>query len=203
MPSEVEIVDHRPVWADRFALVAGRLRACLGDRIDLVEHIGSTSVPGLAAKDKIDVQVVVPDLTPAVKASLDDALVRGGFQATRDALDHVPPGDTGPAWHWEKLYLRGEHADLQFRSNVHLRARDRKNRRYALLFRDYLRAHPASAEAYARLKRQLAARHEDDIDAYIDIKDPACDLIIFAAQAWATQVGWSVPGIVRPPGGTA
>jgi hypothetical protein len=59
------------------------------------------------------------------------------------------------------------------------------NQRYALLFRDYLRAHPRAADAYARLKRGPAQRLGDDLAAYTDIKDPACDLIVLAAEAWA------------------
>jgi GrpB-like predicted nucleotidyltransferase (UPF0157 family) len=193
MDPQVVIVDADPAWPARFALLEERLRACLGDLCLGVEHIGSTSVPGLAAKDKIDAQVVLADVTPDVKPLVDAALARGGFQATREATDHRPAGDTSPGWHWEKLYLRGAHPALPFRSNIHLRARGRLNREYALLFRDYLRAHPASAEAYARLKRELARRARD-VDDYVEMKDPACDLIYLAARAWAAHVAWRVVG---------
>ena len=66
------------------------------------------------------------------------------------------------------------------------------NQRYALLFRDYLRAHPSTAEAYGSLKRGLAAV-APDVDAYSDLKDPACDLIYLAAEDWAAATGWD-PG---------
>ena len=65
-------------------------------------------------------------------------------------------------------------------------------KRYALLCRDYLRAHPATAEAYAELKRRLAA-HMPDTMTYADVKDPAVDLIALAAEDWAVATGWQ-PG---------
>ena len=80
----------------------------------------------------------------------------------------------------------------QRRVNVHVRQAGKPNQRYALLFRDYLRAHPASAAAYAELKRRLA-QHLADLEFYADVKDPACDLIAVAAEDWAKQVGWE-PG---------
>jgi GrpB-like predicted nucleotidyltransferase (UPF0157 family) len=73
-----------------------------------------------------------------------------------------------------------------------VRVQGRPNQRYALLFRDYLRLHPASAGAYAELKRRLA-QHLADPQTYPDVKDPAVDLIYFAAEAWAAATGWQ-PG---------
>jgi GrpB-like predicted nucleotidyltransferase (UPF0157 family) len=68
----------------------------------------------------------------------------------------------------------------------------RANQRYPLLFRDYLRAHPAAGQAYAELKRRLAAQLADP-GAYSDVKDPAVDLIYYAAGEWAGHTGWK-PG---------
>jgi len=101
--------------------------------------------------------------------------------------DHEPPGWIGPAAQWEKRFFRpppGQRA-----TNLHVRAAGSANQRYPLLFRDYLRAHPRSAAAYAELKRRLADNLRD-IDTYPDVKDPACDLIIVAAEDWAAVVGW-------------
>jgi GrpB-like predicted nucleotidyltransferase (UPF0157 family) len=67
----------------------------------------------------------------------------------------------------------------------------RSNFRYALLFRDYLRHSPSAAAAYAHVKIALARLHPDDVDAYYDVKDPVCDLIIGAAERWAAAVAWS------------
>lgn len=68
------------------------------------------------------------------------------------------------------------------RTNVHVRIAGNPNQRYALLFRDYLRAHPNSARTVELINREIAKRHADDMDAYYDIKDPVYDLIWDAAQ---------------------
>ena len=75
-------------------------------------------------------------------------------------------------------------------AHVHVRVAGRANARYALLFRDFLRAHPDEAAAYAELKRRLAAIAPDS-DTYADTKDPVCDLIYFAAERWASETTWS------------
>ena len=75
---------------------------------------------------------------------------------------------------------------------MHVRVQGRANQRYPLLFRDYLRAHPGPTGAYAELKRRLAA-HLADPDTYPEVKDPAVDLIYFAAEEWAEVTGWE-PG---------
>ena len=75
---------------------------------------------------------------------------------------------------------------------MHVRVEGRANQRYALLFRDYLREHPAAAEAYGELKRRLAAELRN-VGVYADVKDPACDLIIVAAEDWARATAWK-PG---------
>jgi GrpB-like predicted nucleotidyltransferase (UPF0157 family) len=71
--------------------------------------------------------------------------------------------------------------------NVHVRVAGWPNQRYTLLFRDYLRARPRAAAAYARLKQALAERFGNDLAAYTDVKDSACDLIIVAAGDWAAS----------------
>jgi GrpB-like predicted nucleotidyltransferase (UPF0157 family) len=77
-------------------------------------------------------------------------------------------------------------------TNTHIRVEGHANQRYALLFRDYLRAHPHMAEAYADTKRRLAAIAPTRAD-YVDAKDPICDLIAFPAEDWAEATSWE-PG---------
>jgi GrpB-like predicted nucleotidyltransferase (UPF0157 family) len=72
------------------------------------------------------------------------------------------------------------------RVNAHVRVAGWPNQRYALLFRDYLRAHRGAAAAYVSLKRGLAGRLGGDLAAYTELKDPACDLIVAAAEDWAS-----------------
>lgn len=80
------------------------------------------------------------------------------------------------------------------RINLHVRKRGAFNQRYPILFRDYLRFDPLAREAYGEIKKQLARHVPDNVDAYYDIKDPVCDLIISSALAWAQANRWE-PGL--------
>lgn len=183
----ITIVEYHEDWPDEFREIAGRLRAELGELAVRIDHIGSTSIPGLAAKDKIDTQVTVAQLTPEV----EQAILRAGFVRGSAFADHIPPGGDQNPEHWKKWYFKQSEGGRAV--HVHVRIVGNPNQRYPLLFRDYLRAHPDSAEAYVRAKQQIARYHADDIDAFCDIKDPVCDLILFAAEAWAKEVNWQ-PG---------
>ncbi len=171
-------------WPDEFQAIAGRIRQGLGDLALRIDHIGSTAVPGLAAKDIIDVQVTVAALAEPVESAMAEV----GYVRLREiSKDHAPAGAAGPDTDWEKWYFTAPEG--QRRTNTHVRVAGSANQRYPLLFRDYLRAHPATAAAYAELKRRLAAGLADP-DDYPDVKDPAVDLIYLAAVGWAKEVGW-------------
>lgn len=116
--------------------------------------------------------------------------MQAGFQELSVPGDHRPPGQDGPEADWSKrLFLQPDH---ERRTDVHVRVEGRPNQRYALLFRDYLRAHPLAADAYAELKRRLARELRDRV-TYAEVKDPACELIIVAAETWARATAWK-PG---------
>lgn len=183
----LEIVPYRESWPAEFRQIASRLRTKLGDLALRIDHIGSTAVPGLSAKDVIDIQITVASLDQDLIAALSSI---GYTQPEGIRRDHRPPGATGADSDWEKLYFNPPSG--QRSTHVHVRIAGRPNQRYALLFRDYLRAHPAVAAAYAGLKRQLA--HLTDPDLYAEVKDPAVDLIYLAAEEWAASVGWQ-PGL--------
>ena len=181
----IEIVPYNPNWPEEFQRLAVPLRQALGQQALRVDHIGSTSVPDLAAKDIIDIQVSVAAFTP----QLESALRSLGYQRRTDiTADHRPPRAIGPDSEWEKWYFRPPAE--QRPTHLHVRIHNRANQRYALLFRDYLRSHPPAASAYAIIKQQLARYHPSNVDAYYDIKDPVCDLIWQAAQEWATTISW-------------
>lgn len=181
----IEIVPYQPTWPAEFADLGRRLRAELGPLALRIDHIGSTSVPGLAAKDIIDIQVTVAGFIPDVEA----AVCRAGFERRPQIThDHVPAGASIQPEEWQKWFFKSLKPARQV--NLHVRQQGRANQRYPLFFRDYLRAHPAAAESYARVKMALAKYHADDVDAYYDVKDPVCDLIMAAAEAWASATGW-------------
>jgi GrpB-like predicted nucleotidyltransferase (UPF0157 family) len=182
----VEIVPYDPGWPAEFRPIGARLREAAGELALRIDHVGSTAVPGLAAKDVIDVQITASALEPG--GPLETALAARGFQRRADIdRDHDPPGVTWTPGDWEKWLLEGP-ADLR-PANVHVRVDGRPNQRYALLFRDYLLENPITAAAYAELKRRLAAIAPTRAD-YADAKDPACDLIMGAAEEWADLTGW-------------
>lgn len=182
--SRVVIVAYSEDWPGDFAWLGRRLRAVCGERALRIDHIGSTAVPGLDAKDRIDVQVVVAD--PADANPLGGA----GFVEFAPARDHEPPGAETAGDGWQKRFFQNPPDERS--ANIHVRLDGRPNARYALLFRDYLRAHPRAAAAYADLKRRLADEVRG-IGPYTEIKDAACDLIVVAAEDWAAATGW-VPG---------
>ena len=186
MDRRVIIVEPKASWPTEFEAIALRIREALGAFALRVDHIGSTAVPGLPAKDVIDLQVTVAALE---RDRLVPALERAGFVHQSIGNDHRPPGATGSDDDWRKLFFQ---AGSGRPVSVHVRVAGRPNQRYPLLFRDYLRAHPDSAAAYATLKRALAALGIDR-GVYADVKDPACDLIFIDAEDWALETGWSVP----------
>ena len=185
--AKLEIIPYQHGWPAEFEALAARLRAALGVLAPRVDHIGSTAVPGLAAKDVIDVQITVA------------ALGALGYRPPENAgRDHRPPGAAGPETDWAKLYFHAPEG--QRRTHIHVRALGRPNQSYPLLFRDYLRAHPAMAAAYAELKRRLAQGLADPA-TYPDVKDPAVDLIYLAAEEWATAIGWTSERCLPGKGG--
>ncbi|MDP9243060.1 MAG: GrpB family protein [Actinomycetota bacterium] len=184
----VEIHPHDEGWPARFREVAARLRSALGDLATRIDHIGSTSVEGLDAKDVIDVQISVIDDSglELAAATLES---EGWARSPRIDRDHRPAGSTSADPEWRKKLLT-EPPGFR-RVNAHVRIDGRANQRYALLFRDYLRTHPDSAQAYARLKKDLAMLLPHDAGRYADTKDAACDLIYLAAEEWAPVTGWN------------
>jgi GrpB-like predicted nucleotidyltransferase (UPF0157 family) len=180
----IEIVDYQTRWPSEFKSVASRVRQALGSSALRIDHIGSTAVPGLAAKDVIDIQITVADFSEALERLLTDA----GFVRQEWTSDHLPPGSTLPVRELEKRVFTAPPGEQ--RTNIHVRGTGRFNQRYALLCRDYLRAHPAAAHAYGEVKRALATIVGDDLDAFYAVKDPVFDIIMAGGEEWASRTGW-------------
>ena len=128
-----------------------------------IHHIGSTTVPGLAAKDIVDIQITVDDLD-RVQTALFAA---SGFRHIPNRIDHTPEGRSLAVEDLTKLLFKFDHPA----SHVHVRERGRFNQRYALLCRDYLRAHPDASAAYGKVKFELAHRFPGDSKSYYVVKD--------------------------------
>jgi GrpB-like predicted nucleotidyltransferase (UPF0157 family) len=184
----IDIIPYQPAWPGEFLTIGRAIRAALGGLALRIDHIGSTSVPGLAAKDRIDIQVTVRELVPEIELAFAAA---GYERSTGNLGDHIPPGgDPDPA-QWAKWFFRPPEG--QRPTNVHVRIQGMPNQSYPLLFRDFLRADANTAYAYAQVKTALAKYHADDVDAYYEVKDPVCDIIIAGARLWARKTGWQ-PG---------
>jgi GrpB-like predicted nucleotidyltransferase (UPF0157 family) len=158
-PIAVRIVDYDPSWPAMFeAEKAGILQAA-GDWITGIEHIGSTSVPGLAAKPVIDIMAAVAQLDDA--RHITEPLATLGY-------DYVPEYEVEmPHRRYFRKGRRGTEGD---KYHLHVVEPDGQFWRRHPAFRDYLLAHPEAAREYAELKRRLAAEHGTDVDAYTDAK---------------------------------
>jgi GrpB-like predicted nucleotidyltransferase (UPF0157 family)/GNAT superfamily N-acetyltransferase len=165
----VEVVPCDPDWPQRFDAEAAAVRAALGDALLGIEHIGSTSVPGLPAKPIIDMMPLMRDVRDVDRRI--SAMAAAGY---------TPRGEFGLPG--RRYFVKGPaHARLV---HCHIYAADNPEVERHLAFRDYLRAHPAERDAYAQLKMQLAQAHPTDIVAYMDGKDGLIKQLEAKALRW-------------------
>jgi dephospho-CoA kinase len=175
----VTVAAPDPDWPRQATRLAARVVAATGCACVRVDHTGSTAVPGLAAKDLVDLQLVVPDLGAAdgVRTALEDA----GFVRLEGRWWDEGPGG-------ERLPKRVHVACDPGRSvNLHVRAETGPAWRDQLLFRDWLRAHPDERDAYATIKRAAAGV---DLGTYLAGKGPWITDALARARAWADESGW-------------
>ncbi|MGB7799401.1 MAG: dephospho-CoA kinase [Pseudonocardiaceae bacterium] len=178
------VVAPDPSWPQQAQRVTARIAAVAGVRARRIDHIGSTAVPGLDAKDVLDVQAVVADLTVAKRLAEDLSAV-GLVKLAGRWRDNIRDGTTA-----DKAYA--SNADPARAVNCHIRPADSSFWREALLLRDWLRAHPDGVREYAELKYRLAAQQWDSIDAYATAKSPFLADALDRAQRWAARTGWLV-----------
>jgi dephospho-CoA kinase len=176
----ISVVGYRPEWAAQFERLAGELRAALGSRALSVDHVGSTSVPGLAAKDCVDVQIRVADLD-----GVAPLMTAEGFRLRPEPWNQV---EISSGQECRKLVFA---PPVGARTcNVHARLRGGPNARYALLFRDYLRADKRARDGWGAFKQRLVVNVPDLMD-YGQIKAPATEVLMAGAERWATATAWS------------
>ena len=170
----VVVTPYNPAWPAQFAAEAAVLRAELGDLALAIHHVGSTSVPGLAAKPVIDIMPTVRDIR-AVDRHLSGMA----------ALGYAPRGEYGLPG---RRYFSKD-SDGVRSHHVHMYAVDNPEVVRHLAFRDYLRAHPVVAQQYGDLKLALAQAHPADIDAYMDGKDAFIKAVEIQAMRWYRVYG--------------
>lgn len=180
----VTLHDPDPRWATKSADLAGRPRDLLPSALD-VEHIGSTSVPDMPAKDCLDMMPVVAELD---EPAIVEPMVAAGYRLRPEPWNRAEPGPDGRRW--PKLVFA---PPVRGRSvNVHARLAEAPTTRRALLFRDFLRADPEQAVRWVRFKTSLADAHVDLL-TYGQVKAPAWELLMDLAEGWAADTGWRVP----------
>ena len=176
-PHRVELLAYDPAWPARFAELSRELRAGLGEVALRIDHIGSTAVPGLAAKPIIDIQISVADFEPL--EAFKQPLERLGYVYRADNPERT------------KRYFREPPG--RRRTHLHVRRAGSFSEQWALLFRDYLRTHPDAAAEYEAVKRRLALRFRDERHGYTNAKVPFLWEVIRRADDWAQARGW-LPG---------
>jgi GrpB-like predicted nucleotidyltransferase (UPF0157 family) len=183
----VVVVSYIRAWPEAGAELIRQLREALGPLAQRVEHIGSTAVPGMAAKNVLDMQVSVADLDEAARA-FDAPLAALGFRRKPHERDHVPVGSLDDPGRWAKrFWSRRGHPSGDV--NLHVRVLGSPNERLALLFRDWFRAHPEAVPSYGAFKFALADIAPDS-GTYSNTKDPVVDLVAVVAESWAAHIGW-------------
>jgi GrpB-like predicted nucleotidyltransferase (UPF0157 family) len=177
MSDPVTITPYDPEWPGMFNRLGQMLRDALGDLALRIDHIGSTSIPGLAAKPIIDVQISVASFEPlnAYRIPLEGL----GF-VFRSANPELT-----------KRYFREKPGER--RTHIHVRQLGSFSQQFPLLFRDYMRIHPEEVKSYAEQKYKLADKHTNDRVGYAEAKDPFIWQIVAKADKWAQEIGWQ-PG---------
>lgn len=170
----IELVAYDPGWPAKFEIWRARLAQVLRPAAPRIEHVGSTSVPGLVAKPVVDIQMSVEH--PEQEDDYVPALARVGLELrSRDSLHRFlcPPADRPREVH------------------VHVCRMGSEWEREHVLFRDYLRRHPAAATRYAETKLALAREWSDDRAAYTEAKTSVVLETLQAAERWASETSWS------------
>ncbi|MEZ6052593.1 MAG: GrpB family protein [Planctomycetaceae bacterium] len=172
MPSKYTFTDYSPDWPEAFRREEGLLRALLGDVIVTVHHIGSTSVPGLAAKPIIDLLPVVRDIRQVDAAT--SALTETGYRSW---------GEYGLAG---RRFFTKDHQGHRTH-NIHMYQTGNPSIERHLAFCALLREDLELQREYVRIKREAYARFPSDINAYNDAKDAWIKQVEEKAIQWYRQ----------------
>ncbi|OBC05819.1 dephospho-CoA kinase [Mycobacterium sp. 852013-50091_SCH5140682] len=178
-----KVVPYDPTWPDQARRIIARLNTACGHRALRIDHIGSTAVPGMDAKDVIDIQITVAAIE--VADELDEPLLAAGYpriaSITHDNLHSRPHSGDPTMWH-KRFHAS---ADPGRPTNVHVRVEGWPNQQFALLFRDWLAANPGVQPEYLEVKR--AAMGAPD---YAEAKEPWFMDAYQRAWLWADTTGW-------------
>lgn len=182
LASGLAIVTYDPGWPREFRALAARLQGALGSLAQGIDHIGSTAVPGLAAKDCIDIQVRVDDLDGTAIALAFDTI---GFRLRPEPWNRV---EATAGKRWPKLVFAPPISERA--ANVHVRESASATVRRNLLFRDFLRGDDVARNAWGDFKQRLTHSVTNIYD-YGQIKSPATEVLMMAAEDWVRRTAWT------------
>lgn len=186
MSRKAQVIPYNAQWAEEGMEWAWRIRDVLDGLALDIDHVGSTAVPDLAAKDTLDIQALVFDLDEA--GPVIAALEAAGFRHRPEKRGEPPrPGYPSDADCWDKLFFR--EPDGARAVHLHVREAGTAAARVSLLLRDFLRADALARAQYGALKLGLAA-HVKDEKAYADLKRPFVAVTLQLAEAWAERTRW-------------
>ena len=168
----IRVVPYDNGWPARFQEIAGEVAGILAGEIVAIHHIGSTAVPGLAAKPIIDLLVEVRDI-----ARVD------GYNPAIEAHGYLPKGEHGIPG--RRFFIKGSEEERL--AHIHIFAQGDPAIARHLAFRDYLLRHPAEAATYGELKQELARKHPHDIEAYMAGKRELVERLEAEALAWQAK----------------
>lgn len=171
---EIILEKYSAEWPILFDSTAKRIRKALGEVAVRIDHIGSTSIKGLAAKPIIDIQISVESLNPLEP-----------FQIPLEKLGYIYRSDNPEM---TKRYFREKPGDR--RIHIHVRKLGSWHQQFPLLFRDYLRNHSFEVKLYENEKYRLAEIYKNNRTAYVEGKNKVFWEIIFRADRWAGKIGW-------------
>jgi GrpB-like predicted nucleotidyltransferase (UPF0157 family) len=173
----VEIVPYDPAWPHLYEVWRARLDTAIGAAAERIEHVGSTSVPGLPAKPIVDIQVSVGELSKEVRYVPACESLGLQLRGSDDEHRYLQPSPDRP---------REVH--------VHVCPSGGRWERIHLLFRDFLRSDARARDSYAEMKHRQAETWKDDRWAYTESKTDLILQLMDRAEEWASRVGWTVAG---------
>lgn len=166
----ITLVEYDPEWPQRYRRERENVLGAIGDRVVRIEHVGSTAVPGLAAKPIVDVTATVEDWVTVDRVV--EPIESIGYEYVPESAEAEDP--------WRYFEKRPEDGQA---FNLHLRPVGSDHVEKNVLFRDFLRDNPERAREYEQLKREAADAHPDDLQAYSEAKTEFVESVIDDARS--------------------
>ena len=178
-PMVYQLVPYDPAWPDDARRIINRIQSACGAKALRADHVGSTAVPGMDAKDVIDIQITIAALD--VAEEINDVLANAGYPRVEHITTDMPHTDDSALWR-KRIHCA---ADPGRPANVHVRVDGWPGQQFALLFRAWLAANPVGQDDYLAAKRRALSAPD-----YTEAKEPWFAEAYGRAWEWAETTGW-------------